>query len=369
MGKIKLTILFVFISNVLVGNVFAKDKKLIEVKSIFEVQSQDAFESDNQSNEYVDSFARNENYIRINITNNLRLDSAIIFDRINAEDANGQDRSFDGEGIYTEELKLTFEKDNFEVFAGKFNPNYGTAFNIGRGIWSHELARNYEQTEKLGFGSSYGFKKSEILGKVRVEASLFHNDAKVLDGSTISHRSPKVVRNDSTPGNNNDLGSFVFSINGEDPLIFKNLKYHLAYLHLRNTSNGSDNKNQTGFVTNLSYIYDLNKDISFDLLLETSKFSNFSGINTYERDIHSANIITKIKEDFRITLAFSELEDESVVLNDTDTTSLEFSSGYYFPQTSILKNFSIEAGLRSYKDSNNIKTESVGVLTRYILNF
>ncbi len=346
------------------NNSYASQKnKYINIKSVFEFHSNDQFSSDDKNNKYIDSFGRNETAITVNLTDNLSIESMFVLERLNEESANGEDRAFDGEGVFTEELKLKYETNHFTIFGGKFNPNFGSAWDWGRGIWTHKLAENYEQTEKLGGGVSISA-LNHTLG-----ISAFHNDVKILDGSTITKRG-NTARNDGTPGNSDNFESYNISLEAENPFNIEGFSYNAAFLNL--ASDIPTNVNQRGFVVGANYAFDLNKDVNLDSLVEMAGFNNLDGNKDKQQRFITANVIATFKDSWNVTVGIAKITNEESATPDSNQNLFQLSAGYKFANNFILPGLTIEAG---YKDQSEdialkkVSTKSLGVLARYIITF
>lgn len=343
--------------------------KIISGESVFEFHLNDQFSSDDNNNEYVDSFGRNETAVTINLTKNLTIESNFVLERLKEESANGENRAFNGEGIFTEELKLRYSQDNFSVFGGKFNPAFGTAWDWGRGIWTHKLAEEYEQTEKLGGGfTATAFNHT-------LEVSAFHDDVKVLDGSIMNNRSPRPVRGDGVPGNTDNFRSYNISISSENPFGIEGWSYNAAYLN--SATDNTSNDNQKGFVVGTNYVFDVNKNINMDALLEYAGFNDYEGVEGAERRFVTANLITTIHKNWNATVGIAKITDEAAATLDTTHNLFQVSAGYKFGEKFLGKKFilpglSLEAGYKYESEDDGLlasDTETLGVLSRYTLEF
>ena len=69
----------------------------------------------------------------------------------------GDDRFLEDHGLYAEELFVNYETGHFAGYAGKFNPSFGTAWDLAPGIFGTDLAEDYEITERIGLGGALKF--------------------------------------------------------------------------------------------------------------------------------------------------------------------------------------------------------------------
>lgn len=341
--------------------------KLIEGAVLFELHANDNYTSKNRDNEYQENFLRSELATIINLPANFKIESNIVFEKINDQGAVPEDRSFDeGEGAFFEELKLRYEfADHFSVFAGKFNPLYGVAWDWGRGIYTHKLAEEYEQTQKIGFGATAEFEGNTL------EVSAFHNDSKYLDETVIVKRDEASPGNDGAPGNTNNFESFAINLIGEDPFSVKGLNYHLGYLNLATDDfNANEPRgDQKGYLAGLGYVYEVNDNLTFDGLAEYNFFDNFEGNANAQRDFTTVNVVTNIYKNWNVTLGWSKFVDHVAETQNATTSLYTVSGGYEFLEGSALKGLKLEVGYKELNEPESISTKTVGFLARYVYEF
>ena len=68
-----------------------------------------------------------------------------------------KDRFMDDLGLFVQTLYVQVEHNQARFFAGKFNPNFGIAWDLTPGVYGPDVAKDYELTERLGFGAAYSF--------------------------------------------------------------------------------------------------------------------------------------------------------------------------------------------------------------------
>ena len=117
---------------------------------VIELQNEYTTDSDDSAtDDYNDIFLRTEVAPTLNLTDKLFIDGVAVLERTQDREQN-EDNFFDNEGIFIEELKLNYENGAWGFMAGKFNPQFGRAWDFGRGIWSEDFAEDYEITERIG---------------------------------------------------------------------------------------------------------------------------------------------------------------------------------------------------------------------------
>lgn len=93
---------------------------------------------------------------------------------------------------WLEELYLSWTGGPLELFGGKFHPRFGFAWDRGPGLYGTDFAREYELTEKLGFGArlylSDFIGPAERIGRHTLQFEAFHADRSVFSGGLFARR-------------------------------------------------------------------------------------------------------------------------------------------------------------------------------------
>ncbi len=158
----------------------------------------------------------------------------------------GDDRFFGDHGVYVEELygKVTLEP--FELFAGKFNPAFGRAWDDTPGVYGTDLVEDsYQLTERLGVGVTVSREKTAI-GDVKITASAFYADTSVLSNSAFTTRG-QLDRLDGGLSNTNGPESFAVSLEGEAVPGFPGISYNLGFVHQAGGVDDIDDQNGVVF--------------------------------------------------------------------------------------------------------------------------
>jgi hypothetical protein len=364
---------------------FEEIEQRISGKLISDIDLNHYYDATDKKDEYNDAnlISRFNSKIKINknifVNSNFlltRMESAKEDDKRNASQ-NAGDRSFENLGIVTRELAISYSDKKKALIAGKFNPNFGTAWRWGRGIWARDLAQNYRQLEKLGIGAIYKLGDKEKTGRYNFGFSAFTNDRKNLDNSLINDRDSD-GKDDQKAGNKKSLQSYIASLdvnfdfkNGEE------LSYHFAYQNLafnKNVNNisGAKINNQKGFVFGSNYRYPINNKIILDGLLEYTDLKNLDGNPNISEKYFNANIVAEIYHNWNITLANSNRKNIKAHENSFNQNLSEISFGYKFNKNRFFDQLLFQAGYKKLR--NDYKTSfdeinSLGILVRYIKSF
>lgn len=369
------------------------NKNLISTMLNNRVYYTNTYNSDNPKDEYSDAFLRSKLGLNLRLSDNFIIKSNIEFDvmpqasetvRRNQLSTGGGDKSFENEGAFIDELALNYNYKNFSALAGKFTANFGDAWKLQNwklqnGIWVNELAREYKQAEKLGFGIIQRAGDQKINGEYVFGLSAFTDDHKNLDNSIITSRDGALKTDGALRGTRN-LDSYVLSTdiyydfgNGEK------LSYHFAYLNLAI----NDRQNQSNIPTsigdekaialNMNYKYPINNNFLLDSFVEYTNISNAGGDTEANADYLTLNFTTYIHKDFSITLAMAKKKQIKIGENGVDKSINELSFGYKFDDlNSALKGFFVSVGYREGKVNDKfvpIKDKAFGFLVAHKIEF
>lgn len=323
-----------------------------------------ASSEDPEIDETNNSFARAELAPTVRLSEFFFIDGVFVFEPFDqAGEVNaGDDIWFDREGALVEELKLNFEYGPYAVWAGKFNPGFGRAWDFGRGIWTEDFAEDYEITEKLGVGAAYTCETANF-GTHTVSATTFFTDTSVLSEGIITDRDD-VDLEDGGAGNTEDFSSFTLSLDGDNLGGVENLGYHLGLRHLgeQEEEAGPDTMDESGFAASINYAAPVSDTVGIDILAEYAGIRDFEGVDGSDRDYYSASLITTFNEKWNLTLG-GTVRDIDEAGEDSSDHLLQISGGYDFGN-----GLTAEAGYRT-TDEADVDTDIAGFLVRYQTNF
>lgn len=171
-------------------------------------------------------FTTIEGGFSLGLSERLSVDSVVLIE-IFDDPPPGQNSVFEDHALFAEELMLTYHGDGWSTFAGKFNTAFGTAWDLGAGIWGVDFPEDYEVAEKIGFGGSKTFESGDG-GAHTIYGSLYRADRSLLTESLLDNRG-RMRLADGGATNTKDLESFTLSLTGENVLSTEGLGYHLAY--------------------------------------------------------------------------------------------------------------------------------------------
>lgn len=247
----------------LAGGAFAQDSRFSAEFSV-EIESDYTFDSDDSDAELNDTFATIEAVLGYQLTERFSLRTGLVFEPVEDPD---DDRFFQDQGVFAEELFLEYDFGAASVAVGKFNPGFGFAWDLAPGIFGVDFAEDYEITERVGAAVSVPF--SGLGGEHAVTLSAFTTDRSFLSGSLGSDRG-QLRLEDGGVSNTDDVESFVLSLLGA----FGDTGYTLG---IQNQAAGEgDAADQAGVVAGLTHLIDAG-GTELELLGEVAYFSEFDG--------------------------------------------------------------------------------------------
>lgn len=241
-----------------------------------EFEHDNVFDADDPDSEGSDTYNTTTISVGAYFSERFSLHGTFVFEPV-LDPEPGEDRFFEDHGLYAEELyaKLTF--DPFELYAGKFNPAFGKAWDDTPGVYGTDLAEDYELSERIGAGFSLSREKTP-LGDLTFKAAAFTADDTLLSQSVITNRG-RTRREDGGLSNTGDLDSFAFSIESEEIPGFAGLSFNIGYVH--QAAGIDDLDDQNGFVLGLQLERTYN-NVKIEAIGETAYFDY--GGNLYDED-------------------------------------------------------------------------------------
>jgi hypothetical protein len=199
--------------------------------------------ADNPDAKGTDVYSSTELNAEVHVNNRFSIMSGLVIEPVDDRHP-GQDRFFEDHGLYVEQLFGKLHVTAFDVFAGKFNPAFGRAWDDAPGIYGTDLAAGYELTERVGAGVLLERENTQI-GTAKLQASVFHVDMSVFSHSAFTDRGP-AYRLDGGLGDTGRMDSFAISLDGEKLPQLAGVSYNVGFVHQARGRNDSDDQN--GFV-------------------------------------------------------------------------------------------------------------------------
>jgi len=322
---------------------------------LFEVENDWAFDSEDTKSEVNTLFTTIEPYLILSLTDRLAIESSIVLEPLKIAN-DGNNRTFDFEALKIEELKLSYFGDNFTVFGGKFNPSFGIAWDLAKGIVGKDLAKDYELKERLGFGGSY-FYDSEVTGLQTLTANTFFLDTSFLSNSIVTKREINDL-DDGGVSNTEDLASFSVTLDGENTGGIKGLNTYISYYNQSEGDADSSSKdNEEGYAAAASYKFYPADKVSMTVFGEWANIQNYKGDTTTDHNYLTGSLVTKFNKNWNTTLAYTSRDINITKKDNKDDYQLQASAGYFFKN-----GFSTDIGYRQQEKSGKLTKGIVGLL-------
>lgn len=327
----------------------------------FEVQNDWAYHSDDKDTDVNTLTTTIEPYIVLSVTEHLAFETGLVLEQVQDPDPN-DDTAFDNHGAYVEQLKVTYNRDNFGVEAGKFNPSFGVAWDLAPGVYGTDFAEDgYETAEKIGGGAHYTF-EGEKTGAHTLTGNTYFSDTTFLSDSTITKRG-ELRESDGGVGNTEDFSSYSVTLDGENVAGVEGFGYHLGYRH-----QGAGDADPAG--TNNENAYAVAAFHTFDITDSTQAFvlGEYVHIADSEGSDDNLNYLTTslqltFDEHWNIAGSYTNRDRDVAGGNDIDDYMAQLSAGYAFDN-----GIGVDLGWK-IANEDGIDTETLGLLLTYGYEF
>ncbi len=330
-----------------------------------EVQSDHTYKADDRANELSDTYNTTEAELGWYFSPQFSIQAGLVFEPVlDAAD----DRVFQDHGLYIEQLYGLYELNGFKLFGGKFNVNFGKAWDVTPGVYGTDFAEDgYEFTERVGLGAAVT-RDAGGLGEVTVTAALFRADTSGLSNSAFTSRGQLSV-DDGGIGNTDKLENFAVAIDGENIPSLPGISYHLAYIHQGKgrdvgVAGFGELGDQNGFVFGLVGEREYNS-VKFGWNFEAAGFDNY----LLEDEIALSNIWfltvgAKVTVDkFNLAAAYTYRPADIVGGGEFEDHQLSLSAGY-----EIRDGLTLDVGYKYHVEQEE-DNHTIGVLLTKSLEF
>lgn len=217
----------------------------VEGEWLLEFSNDTTVTSDDPAAELSDTYLKSEAAIGWFLNDHVSVQAQFTFEPVLDPT---DDRVFEDQGLFAEQLYFQVEYEPVRFFAGKFNPSFGKAFELGPGVYGNEFGEEYEITEKLGFGAALTG-KGTAFGTLELTANVYHADTSGLSNSVFTSRG-KASLSDGGASNTADLDSVSVTLDGSDIPGLPGIAYHLGYRY-QAAGRLIDDEDEHGFVAGL----------------------------------------------------------------------------------------------------------------------
>jgi hypothetical protein len=177
-----------------------------------------------------------------------------------------------GIGLYMDTLNLEANLGNWTFTAGKYEPNFGFAWDVAPGPWGSRYAEDYELSERMALGAAYTFDTG--FGKHTLAVNTFFADTTVFSESLFNNRG-RLHDYDGGAGNTGKFDNFSVTLAGEEIPGLEGFKYNIGYRHQTGTE--SDAGDENGFVIGLAKDTEIGNGVTLGLVGELAYFEHYTG--------------------------------------------------------------------------------------------
>lgn len=315
----------------------------IEIAGPVELQNDYTAESDDPDAEINDLFATIEPGISVRFTEALSIESSLVFEPVQDPDP-GDDRFLDDHGLYAQEIYLNYETGRFAAYAGKFNPSFGTAWDLAPGVYGTDLAEDYEIAERIGAGGALKFGGDGLggdgFGEHQLSVNGFFADTSFLSDSAITRRG-ELDLSDGGPSNTEDLSSLSATLDGTG-IPGVPVGYHLG-VQLQEGGPGTP-EDQVGYVAGLNGSYALSETVTLEPLLENAYFEGFGGADETRNYLTAGASL--LYGPWNLALSYTNRHIEPRGGSDVNDDQVQLSAGYAFAN-----GITLDAGYKYTEDA------------------
>ncbi len=326
---------------------------------LFELRNDWAFRSEKEKDEVNNLYTEIEPYLILSFNDRVALEVSLMINALK-KPKQGDNMYFDNQALFVEELKLAYYGDNFSVFGGKYNPTFGTAWDLTGGVYGKDLAKDYELKERLGVGGSV-FGDIKGMGFHTLTANSFFLDTTFLSESLITRRDQK-GKEDGGVSNTEDLSSYSVTLDSEKFMGVKGLNTHLGHYNQAEGAEDTGKKNEKGVVIGANYTTYLTKDISAKFIGEYAQIKNSEG-KSKDIDYLTGSVKLKLYKQWNAAVSYTDKDIHNAGSSNRNDHQFQVSGGYLFKN-----GFSVDVAYRT-TDKDKKKTQGLGGLLAYTYEF
>ncbi|PWR20411.1 hypothetical protein [Zavarzinia aquatilis] len=289
--------------------------------------------SDKATGTYDDMHLKVEQETGLFLTPEFGIKSQLVLEPLMTPDG---DRFFANNGLYLEQLYAQYRTDVAGIYAGKFDPLFGRAYDNAPGIYGTDFAGDYELTEADGVGGIADFGNDRV-GHYELKAAAFTLDTTFLSESLFTRpngtnprtdRPRRFTRDQGGLYNTGDLNNFTADVNMFGLAAIPDLTAYVSFESLGNGTPGA--ARQTGVAAGAEYAIDLGDDVSLVPRGEYAHFDNVDGDKATNADYVTASVeLDKGPWDVAVIGGIRKFNSTDPAADYTDHLR-EISAGYTF---------------------------------------
>lgn len=289
-----------------------------------EVENDWTYNSDDPNAELNDLFAKAEPEAQFYFLPNLSILVHGVLEPVQGPGPR-DDRAFDDEGLFIEDLYVAYETGPFALRAGKFTPDFGRAWEDAPGVFGTDFAVDgYEFAERIGVGGEVSV-AGGAAGSLTLAASTFFLDTTVLSRSAITNRGRTTLSSGGV-SNTEDFSSFALALSGVEIPMAPGLSYYAAFIH--QAKGRGDTAAENGFALAADHSFALG-NVTVVPFAEFAWFDDATGVSG-----QSLNLLTTSLQfdwdQWNFALSRTARTTDPAGGPDVDDVLLQLSIGYEF---------------------------------------
>ncbi|NKB54841.1 MAG: porin [Alphaproteobacteria bacterium] len=337
---------------------WAQDQSYPQISGevVFEVENDWTYDSDDRANQNNDLFLTIEPALTLQLSSSWSIYAHAVLEPVR-DPEQFENRYFEDNGLYVEDLFVEYADGAFGAKAGKLNVGFGVAWDIAPGVFGTDFGEDgYEISERIGVIGNYTF-ASEQAGEHRVSVGSFFLDTTILSQSTLRGRGDTRKR-DGGVSNTEDFSSFVVAVDGGKIPKLGNLAYHAAYLH--QASGVGDTADESAVALALYTSAAVAGGITVSPLVEYVHQEDAAGVA--DRDIDFLTLAAQAEwNGFNLAVAWTGRRTDAAA--DQDDYQFQVSAGYAFDF-----GLTFDVGWR-IADEADVETRTLGAIVAYTYEF
>lgn len=326
----------------------------IDIVVPVELQNDYAFDSDVRASELNDTFLTIEPEISFRLSENFSIEAGLVFEPIKGAT---DDRFLEDQGLFVEQLFLSYQGEGFGLKAGKFNPAFGVAWDKAPGIYGVDFAEDYELTERIGLGGDVTF-GTEAAGDHTVSVATFFADTSILSQSFLNSRG-ETRRGSGGLSNTEDFSSFSVSLDSESVPALGGLGYTLGIA--QQDGGVGTREDETSYVAGVFGSFEVADGITLEPIIEYVYQDNDAGTIADQDYFTIGNAV--LVGPWNVSLSYTARNTDANVAGTADVEDELFqaSAGYAFEN-----GLTADLGYR-FSEEASVDTHILGVLFTYEL--
>ena len=336
----------------------AEQTPRVEISIPIEVQNDWTYDSDDSANKHNQLFTKIEPEATLHLIPGLTLVGHAVIEPVREAEA-GEDRYFEDEGIFVEDLFVDYAFSRYGLRGGKFTPAFGVGWEITPGVYGTDFAEaGYEFAERIGIAGRAGFEAGSA-GAYTLTAHGFFLDTTIMSESLGRGRGT-TDRSDGGVSNTGDLSSYALTLDGEDIAGFKGLGARLSYIRQAKGVDSTDD--EKGISVALWHELELGGELTLSPMVEYVQFDDAEGVDGQDRDFLTAAGRLGWRN-WNLTLAYTGRDTEITGAPEIDDYQFQVSAGYSFGF-----GLELDVGWQIVEESG-IESRRLGVLVAYMASF